>query len=103
MRIDAGDAINRVRAGKKKGHGFLRDLQDGDYLLFRFRSTIGVIRFNFSVRNGKRWSPYAFITLVSFSSCPDSLARTAEGGMVKRVTPEAQELVLDRVSESKGL
>ena len=24
--------------------------------------TIGVIRFNFSVRNGKRWSPYALIT-----------------------------------------
>ena len=41
-------------------------LKGGDYLLFRFRSTIGVIRFNFSVRNGKRWSPYAFITLISF-------------------------------------
>ena len=38
--------------------------EGGDYLLFRFRSTIGVIRFNFSVRNGKRWSPYAVITLM---------------------------------------
>ena len=37
----------------------------GDYLLFRFRSTIGVMRFNFSVRDGKRWSPHAIFTLVS--------------------------------------
>ncbi len=36
--------------------------QGGDYLLSRFRSTIGVTRFNFSVRNGKRWSPCAVIT-----------------------------------------
>ena len=40
-------------------------LKGGDYLLFRFRSTIGVIRFNFSVRNGKRWSPYAVFALIS--------------------------------------
>ena len=53
--------------GAKKGSAFqLSLLKGGDYLLFRFRSTIGVIRFNFSVRNGKRWSPYAFITLISF-------------------------------------
>ena len=49
----------------KKSPGSLRGFQGGDYLLFRFRSTIGVIRFNFSVRNGKRWSPYALITLIS--------------------------------------
>ena len=42
--------------------------EGGGYLLSRFRSTIGVIRFNFSVRNGKRWSPYAIFTLISFSS-----------------------------------
>ena len=49
--------------------------QGGDYLLSRFRSTIGVMRFNFSVRNGKRWSPHAVFTLVSsFSS--RSLAAT---------------------------
>ena len=38
----------------------------GGYLLFHFRSIIGVARFNFSVRNGKRWSPCAMATLVSF-------------------------------------
>ena len=48
---------------KKKRKPELPLLKGGDYLLFRFRSTIGVIRFNFSVRNGKRWSPYAVITL----------------------------------------
>ena len=37
----------------------------GDYLLFRFRSTIGVMRFNFSVRDGKRWNPHAVFTLIS--------------------------------------
>ena len=37
----------------------------GGYLLFRFRSTIGVAGFNFSVRNGKRWSPRAIATLMS--------------------------------------
>ena len=38
----------------------------GGYLLFHFRSIIGVARFNFSVRNGKRWSPCAIATLVFF-------------------------------------
>ena len=36
-----------------------RRLKDGVDLLSHFRSTIGAIRFNFSVRNGKRWIPYA--------------------------------------------
>ena len=36
----------------------------GGYLLSHFRSTIGVVRFNFSVRNGKRWIPHAIATLV---------------------------------------
>ena len=36
----------------------------GGYLLSHFRSTIGVAGFNFSVRNGKRWSPRAIATLV---------------------------------------
>ena len=40
----------------------------GDYLLSHFRSTIGVVRLNFSVRNGKRWDPHAIITLVYVSS-----------------------------------
>ena len=39
-------------------------LRGGGYLLFHFRSIIGVARFNFSVRNGKRWSPCAIATLV---------------------------------------
>ena len=35
----------------------------GGYLLSHFRSTIGVVRLNFSVRNGKRWDPHAMTTL----------------------------------------
>ena len=38
----------------------------GDYLLSHFRSTIGVVRLNFSVRNGKRWDPHAMTTLLPF-------------------------------------
>ena len=34
----------------------------GGYLLSHFRSIIGVERFNFSVRNGKRWNPFAITT-----------------------------------------
>ena len=33
--------------------------EGGGYLLSRFRSTIGAAGFNFSVRDGKRWSPRA--------------------------------------------
>ena len=47
-------------------------LRRGGYLLSHFRSTIGVVRFNFSVRNGKRWSPHAIATLVRFSHRPVS-------------------------------
>ena len=36
----------------------------GGYLLSHFRSTIGAAGFNFSVRNGKRWSPRAMAALV---------------------------------------
>ena len=39
----------------------------GGYLLSHFRCTIGVVRFNFSVRNGKRWIPHAIATLVRFA------------------------------------
>ena len=39
----------------------------GGYLLSHFRSIIDVVRFNFSVRNGKRWSPHAIATLSSFA------------------------------------
>ena len=46
----------------------------GGYLLSHFRSTIGVVRFNFSVRNGKRWNPHAIATLVFSFSAPASSA-----------------------------
>ena len=57
--ICAGDEI------KKTGREFLlvRFWIGGGYRLSHFRSTIGVVRFNFSVRNGKRWSPHAIATL----------------------------------------
>ena len=42
----------------------------GGYLLSHFRSTIGVAGFNFSVRNGKRWSPRAIATLIRLSVAP---------------------------------
>ena len=49
----------------KKGEAVLLSLLlGGDYLLSHFRSTIGVVRLNFSVRNGKRWNPHAVITFV---------------------------------------
>ena len=44
----------------------------GSDLLSHFRSTIGVVRLNFSVRNGKRWDPHAMTTLFFYLS-----ARTA--------------------------
>ena len=37
----------------------------GGYLLSHFRSTIGVAGFNFSVRNGKRWSHSTIATLTA--------------------------------------
>ena len=39
-------------------------LKGGDFLLSRFPSTIGVARFNCSVRNGKRWSPCAIVAFL---------------------------------------
>ena len=53
----------KIRAGSRLriGSWGLR----GGYLLSHFRSIIDVVRFNFSVRNGKRWSPHAITTLVS--------------------------------------
>ena len=51
----------------------------GGYLLSHFRSTIGVVRLNFSVRNGKRWDPHAMAALVRFCS-PDGLEARGCGG-----------------------
>ena len=57
----------------------------GGYLLSHFRSTIGVARFNFSVRNGKRWSPCAVATLVS----SDAISRRSRPnkGTERRLAP----------------
>ena len=57
----------RRRETKKRGGSDCSEspLLGGDYLLSHFRSTIGVVRLNFSVRNGKRWDPHAIITLMS--------------------------------------
>lgn len=49
---------------KKETQNILSLLLRGDYLLSHFRSTIGVVRLNFSVRNGKRWNPHAIITFL---------------------------------------
>ena len=48
----------------KKGPAapLLQDPKDGDYLLSHLRSTIGVTKLNFSVRNGKRWNLRAIVT-----------------------------------------
>ena len=52
---------------KRAGQLAVVRLLGGSDLLSHFRSTIGAVRFNFSVRNGKRWIPHAITTLVSFS------------------------------------
>ena len=48
---------------KKKGEG-KKEKEKGKkgIKISHFRSTIGVVRLNFSVRNGKRWDPHAIIT-----------------------------------------
>ena len=51
----------------------------GGDLLSHFRSTIGAVRLNFSVRNGKRWNPHAITTLVSFLVSLRSLTAAALG------------------------
>ena len=42
--------------------------KNGGYLLSHKRSTIGVTRLNFSVRNGKRWNPCAIATWISLNN-----------------------------------
>ena len=57
--------VPRAVTGNKKTREplFASDsLLGGGYLLSHFRSTIGVVRLNFSVRNGKRWDPHAMTT-----------------------------------------
>ena len=59
--------LARVGIKKRAGQLAVVRLLGGSDLLSHFRSTIGAVRFNFSVRNGKRWNPHAITTLVSFS------------------------------------
>ena len=66
----------------------------GGYLLSHFRSTIGVVRFNFSVRNGKRWIPNAIATLVSFSLASAGLS----AGGASRSPPGGAEVEAGRAA-----
>ena len=68
-RSHQGATLHFGLGGDKKRAGQLAvvRLLGGSDLLSHFRSTIGAVRFNFSVRNGKRWNPHAITTLVSFS------------------------------------
>ena len=61
---------NQPPAGgyKQKAPGIAPRGLGGDDLLSHFRSTIGAVRLNFSVRNGKRWIPHAVVTLSFFFS-----------------------------------
>ena len=58
--LSAGSIPNCINKKREK-LSFLSFLRGG-YLLSHLRSTIGVVRFNFSVRDGKRWSPDAIAT-----------------------------------------
>ena len=69
--LAAGSRVCEAGCRNKKRLHSCSLLEGGDYLLSRFRSTIGVARFNFSVRNGKRWSPCAVITLIRLKDAHD--------------------------------
>ena len=58
--LSVGSITNCINKKREK-LSFLSFLRGG-YLLSHLRSTIGVVRFNFSVRDGKRWSPDAIAT-----------------------------------------
>ena len=74
---DGGSVPRQLSGGQLRGSSGIKERPRllwgvavsvrGGYLLFHFRSIIGVVRFNFSVRNGKRWSPDAIATLVRLS------------------------------------
>ena len=83
-RGQAGDAAAAAGRGAdartKKGVpgepcGSPGTLGGGGDLLSRFRSIIGAPGFNFSVRNGKRWSPRAVAALVSLFCSAGALRR----------------------------
>ena len=56
-----GGYKNRTSPGSL-GTGGRTILEKGGYLLSHVRSTIGVAKLNFSVRNGKRWNLRAITT-----------------------------------------
>ena len=61
--LDTIESILAIYTIKNEGANLAIDsLLRGGYLLSHFRSTIGVVRLNFSVRNGKRWDPHAMTT-----------------------------------------
>ena len=64
-----------------------------------------MIRFNFSVRNGKRWNPYAVITLISF--LPPSLSRDRRYALGNRTTEASRTqfitLLNNQLSKATGL
>ena len=64
----------------KKAPNFSVRGSGGGYLLSHFRSTIGVVRLNFSVRNGKRWIPHAITTLMRLRPLPFCCATSAARG-----------------------
>ena len=74
--------LHAMTGNKKQGSRCFNSdsLLGGGYLLSHFRSTIGVVRLNFSVRNGKRWDPHAMTTLVPlFRPEPVPALRAAAG------------------------
>ena len=64
-RLHSSGFRNRNNNKKSREPFGFRD-QDGDYLLSHLRSTIGVTKLNFSVRNGKRWNLRAIVTWIPF-------------------------------------
>ena len=59
--LSTGEGVGVRIKKKERNFRFSLSLRGG-YLLSHLRSTIGVVRFNFSVRDGKRWSPDAIAT-----------------------------------------
>ena len=75
----------------ERGHPvWTSPLLGGGYLLSHFRSTIGVVRLNFSVRNGKRWDPHAMTTLFFYLFSPDGPSCMRRGCVAKKKKPSGE-------------
>ena len=73
--VQSVQSVQPVQPIKKKREAtslLTSPLLGGGYLLSHFRSTIGVVRLNFSVRNGKRWNPHAMAALSLDLCSPDA-------------------------------